>query len=146
MGWKFGSWISAALSLLVAAACDGGGTQFLHRDQRDSIKIGVKADQPGTGWAPDGYHFSGFDIKVAEKMVKELKFNHTLVSVPSGEREVRLLSKGRDLDLVIATYSITEPRALQGIFFVGPYAKTYQGFMIQKNEYPKNGKWDYRGK
>jgi glutamate transport system substrate-binding protein len=135
MGFKLGWRLCASLALLLTAGCGSSGTQFLRHDiPQDSIKIGVKSDQPGTGWTPDGYAFSGFDIDVAKELGQALGFHDTLVAVPSQDRVTALTqSDAGEVDLVIATFSITQDRAHQ-IYFTGPYAKTYQGFLVRKND------------
>jgi glutamate transport system substrate-binding protein len=124
--------LCAVLALLLTS-CGDDSSQFLRHDPDDAIKIGVKSDQPGTGWAPDGYHFSGFDIDVVHRLAKDLHFQATLVPVASQDRKTALTHEdGSQVDLVIATFSIT-PSRVKDLYFAGPYAKTYQGFMVRKN-------------
>lgn len=121
--------------LPLTAACDstGGSAQFLGRDTRGSITIGVKSDQPGTGWQTDGYKYSGFDIKVADALTKDLHLGKTFSNVPSEDRVAALTqSDANHVDLVIATFSITRERTKR-IWFAGPYAETQQGFLVRRN-------------
>ncbi|MCC2276294.1 transporter substrate-binding domain-containing protein [Streptomyces sp. ET3-23] len=142
----------AALVVLTAlpltAACDstGGSAQFLGRNARDSIVIGVKSDQPGTGWQTDGYKYSGFDIKVADALTKDLHIGKTFSNVPSEDRVAALTqSDANHVDLVIATFSITKER-MKRIWFAGPYAETQQGFLVRRDGPAVKSLGDLRGK
>jgi glutamate transport system substrate-binding protein len=121
--------------LLALAATSGCGSSW---PEGDTVRIGVKMDQPGTGYA-DGYPpYSGFDIRVSEKAAEALGKKADFKSVESALRQVSLDGK-HPFDLVVATYSINNER-LTGSNgepahdFAGPYAITYQGFMVKKGE------------
>ncbi|MFJ2774991.1 MULTISPECIES: transporter substrate-binding domain-containing protein [unclassified Kitasatospora] len=93
----------------------------------------MKNDQPGTGYSHD-YKRSGFDWRVAEAVAGALGKLPQYEDVPSQDRQVVLDGK-HGIDLVVATYSINNER-LQGTNglpahdFAGPYAVTYQGFLV----------------
>ncbi|WP_228022921.1 transporter substrate-binding domain-containing protein [Streptomyces acidicola] len=111
----------------VAAACSGSEPTFLGKNR---ITIAHKNDQPGTSYKPD-YNYSGFDYLLGTRIVDDLGLQPSRpIDVPSDER-VTAITSG-EADLVIATFSITEDR-MKEIDFVGPYAVTYQGFMVGKN-------------
>ncbi|MFE4663610.1 transporter substrate-binding domain-containing protein [Streptomyces sp. NPDC056716] len=111
-----------------AAACGDPDPTFLGRDR---ITIAHKNDQPGTSYKPD-YNYSGFDYLLGTRILDELglKDRSRPIDVPSEER-VTAITTG-EADLVIATFSITEERMAE-IDFVGPYAITYQGFIVGKD-------------
>ena len=74
------------------------------------MKIGIKFDQPGLG-LKKGSEYSGFDVDVATFVAKELGTDAgdiTWVQAPSAQRE-NLIANGQ-VDMVVATYSITDAR------------------------------------
>ncbi|MFF8228996.1 transporter substrate-binding domain-containing protein [Streptomyces caelestis] len=116
-----------AAGLLTVSACSDSEPSFLGKAR---ITIAHKNDQPGTSYKPD-YNYSGFDYLLGRRIVDELGIKATRpADVPSDER-VTAITEG-DADLVIATFSITDER-MKLIDFVGPYAITYQGFMVAKD-------------
>ncbi|MFF3452505.1 transporter substrate-binding domain-containing protein [Streptomyces sp. NPDC002667] len=103
----------------------------------DVVRIGVKGDQPGTGFQRDVYATrSGFDIRIARVAADALHKPPDFTSVPSDDRQTDL-DGHHPIDLVVATYSINNDR-LTGANgrpahdFAGPYAVTYQGFLVSK--------------
>ena len=136
---------AAALALaLLAAACSAGGPPSIVGKQ--SLRIGVKADQPGLGLrSPDG-RFEGFDIDVARYVAAKLGVqpDHiTFVPVTSATRE-KVLENG-SVDMVIATYSITPERATL-ITFAGPYYVAHQDTMVRTGETAIRTVHDLKGK
>ena len=84
------------------------------------LKIGIKFDQPGLG-LKKGSEYSGFDVDVAKYVAKELGTDAadiTWVQAPSAQRE-NLIVNGQ-VDMVVATYSITDARK-EKVSFGGPY-------------------------
>ncbi|MFD9334394.1 transporter substrate-binding domain-containing protein [Streptomyces sp. NPDC060028] len=119
--------------LLALTAVSGCGSSWPEGD----VRIGVKVDQPGTGYAEQGYPpYSGFDIRVSERAAEALGKKADFKSVESAVRQVSLDGE-HPVDLVVATYSINNER-LTGSNgepahdFAGPYAITFQGFMVKK--------------
>jgi glutamate transport system substrate-binding protein len=112
-----------ALSL-AATACSSGGDD-------EGITIGIKFDQPGLGLLnSDGDHV-GFDVDVATYIAGELGYEPdqiTFEEAPSPERE-SLLSRG-DVDMIVATYSISEEREEQ-VDFAGPYFLAHQDLLVR---------------
>lgn len=117
----------AALACLLAAACGEASPPSIFGDE--PLSIGVKSDQPGTGYHnPLTQTWSGFDIALGDRLADALTGGDpNRVPVTSANRETELMDG--QLDLVIATYSITTARA-EDIDFAGPYAKTQQGFLV----------------
>jgi glutamate transport system substrate-binding protein len=143
--------VLAALALAATATACGSGEEAyasIVDKAKDSGKlvIGVKADQPGLGLrTPDGT-FTGFDIEVARYVAKELgvepgdiEFKETV----SANREA-FLQQGQ-VDMVLATYSITEPRK-QKVSFAGPYLVAGQDLLVRADDTELTGPEALNGK
>jgi glutamate transport system substrate-binding protein len=114
-----------AAAALTLTACGGGGAG----EADDTIKIGIKFDQPGLGFK-DGDTFKGFDVDVAKYVANELGFPEDkieFVSAPSANRETML--QNNQVDMIFATYSITDKRK-EVIDFAGPYFVAGQDLLI----------------
>ncbi|ONK10785.1 glutamate ABC transporter substrate-binding protein [Streptomyces sp. MP131-18] len=121
---------SAVALTLAATACGGdddggdggGGGEFV---------IGIKFDQPGLGLMnPDG-DYVGFDVDVATYIAGELGYEPDQIvfeEAPSPERE-NLLSRG-DVDMIVASYSISEERE-ERVDFAGPYFLAHQDLLVR---------------
>ena len=101
----------ASVLALGLAACggsgEGGGSGG--GDEGGTVKVGIKFDQPGLG-QKDGNEYTGFDVDVANYLVEELGYDDVeFVQAPSPQRET-LLQSGQ-VDMIVATYSITDERA-----------------------------------
>jgi len=114
----------AALTALTLAACGGGdvgggggdGEETGGSGGGDSIKIGIKFDQPGLGYQ-DGSEYTGFDTDVARYVAEKLGYSEDQiewVEAPSANRET-MLQTGQ-VDMIFATYSITDERKEQVAF------------------------------
>lgn len=131
---RIGALIGATTLALALGACgssdDGtasGGSSGSAAAGGDSIKIGIKFDQPGLGLFDAG-KYSGFDVDVANYVAKELgKTNVTFIQSPSKQRE-DLIATGQ-VDLIFATYSITDERK-QKVSFAGPYFVAGQDLLV----------------
>ncbi|MDT0305607.1 glutamate ABC transporter substrate-binding protein [Streptomyces sp. DSM 44917] len=112
---------------LAATACGGGGDG----DGDGGITIGIKYDQPGVGLRDADGEFSGFDVDVATYIAGELGYEPeeiTWQEAPSADRE-NMLRRG-DVDMIVASYSITAERADQ-VAFAGPYFLAHQDLLIR---------------
>jgi glutamate transport system substrate-binding protein len=116
--------IAAAFLLVLSLAGCGGGNQ-------NKVTIGVKFDQPGLGMKnPDG-KVTGFDIDVATFVAQQLGHKPEDIEwkeAPSGQRET--LIQNRQVDYIVATYSIT-PERKQKVGFAGPYFQTGQSLLVR---------------
>jgi glutamate transport system substrate-binding protein len=128
---------AAVLIALGLAACgsssDGSGDAAAEKATGKKIKIGTKFDQPGLG-LKKGTEMSGFDIDVATYVAKELGSNAPdieWVQAVSAQRET-LLSSGQ-VDMIVATYSITDKRKEQ-VAFAGPYFIAGQDLLVRADE------------
>lgn len=92
-----------------------------------NVTVGVKSDQPGTGWE-NNYQRSGFDIALANYLGKKLNFTPVFDNVPSSARDAAL--QHGQVQLMIASYSITADRK-QFADFAGPYLRTSGGFLVR---------------
>ncbi|WP_157878390.1 transporter substrate-binding domain-containing protein [Streptomyces chattanoogensis] len=117
-----------ALGALTASACADDQPPSLFADGK--VLVGTKNDQPGTAVVRN-YKFSGFDTTVARQVLKAVGAKADFGIVPSEDRRAVLTDKTKDL--VVATYSITVDR-MKALDFAGPYATTYQGLMVRRND------------
>ncbi|WP_026534397.1 glutamate ABC transporter substrate-binding protein [Arthrobacter sp. H14] len=126
----------AAAAALTLTACGGGGGGDEAgggggggEGSSESIRIGIKFDQPGLG-LKEGNEFTGFDVDVAKYVANELGYSEDQiewVSTPSATRETQL-SNGQ-VDMIFATYSITDERKQQ-VAFAGPYFVAGQDLLV----------------
>lgn len=99
---------------------------------KDTIVVGVKADQPGLGIAGSGGSFSGFEVEIGKYIARRLGAGKVgFKAVTSANRE-RLLDD-HTVDLVLASYSITAQRATK-VTFGGPYYVAHQDIMVRRDE------------
>jgi glutamate transport system substrate-binding protein len=111
----------------------------------DTITIGVKYDQPGLGLL-DGDAPVGFDVDVATYIAGELGYEPEQIEwteAASANRE-SFLQQGT-VDMVIATYSITDERR-QVVSFAGPYYVAQQDILVQADNEDIQGPEDLAGK
>lgn len=144
---KVRAWVPAAVALalgLSLAACSATGPASIVGQQ--TLRIGVKADQPGLGLKlPDG-SFAGFDVDVARYVAAKLgvRPDHiTFVPVTSATRETAL--ENGSVDMVFATYSITPERETI-VAFGGPYYVAHQDTMVRASDTTIRSVHDLKGK
>ncbi|MEV4289866.1 glutamate ABC transporter substrate-binding protein [Nonomuraea bangladeshensis] len=147
----FGRSLYAVFAVMALATACGGG-----QDSYDSVVdkaknekklvIGVKADQPGLGLrTPDGA-FTGFDVEVAKYVAKQLGVEPdgiTFKETVSANREA-FIEQGQ-VDLVVATYSITDARK-QKVSFAGPYFVAGQDLLVRADDSSLTGPETLNGK
>jgi len=131
----------AAAAALTLAACGGGGEEpgtagttggEGGQGGGESIRIGIKFDQPGLGFM-EGDQPSGFDVDVATYVAEKLGYSADQiewVEAPSAQRET-LLSTGQ-VDMIFATYSITDERR-ETVSFAGPYFVAGQDLLVAQD-------------
>lgn len=104
------------------------------------LLIGVKDDQPGIAQSLGGGGWRGFDIDIAYLIASYLDFERSQVVLLPIESEDRARRQapynGRfvTVDLVIASYSITEEREKEGASFSAPYLHTEQSVVTLASE------------
>jgi glutamate transport system substrate-binding protein len=104
-----------------AGATDGGG---------ESVKVGIKFDQPGLG-LKTGATYSGFDVDLANYIAQELNLEVEFVEAVSAQRET-LLKTGQ-VKYIVGTYSITDKRKAD-VSFVGPYFIAGQDLLVRADD------------
>jgi glutamate transport system substrate-binding protein len=141
---------TAAGLALVLAACGGGGgetdvevaenpefesgTKMAELADAGKVRIGVKYDQPGLGFLEPGADApKGFDIEIGRIIAAELGIEDDgieWVETVSENREPFL--QNNRVDLVIATYSITDERR-EVVGQAGPYYVTGQQLLVNED-------------
>jgi glutamate transport system substrate-binding protein len=148
---RMGAAAAAAAVALALAACgsDAGDTGSGSGDSGSAgaggLKIGIKFDQPGLG-LKKGTEYTGFDVDVAKYVAKELGTDAadiTWVQAPSAQRET-LISTGQ-VDMVVATYSITDARK-EKVSFAGPYFVAGQDLLVRADDTSITGPDALKGK
>jgi glutamate transport system substrate-binding protein len=110
-----------------------------------TFKVGIKFDQPGLGFK-QGSRYTGLDVAVATYVAKQLGHNASdiqWVQAPSAQRET-LISTGQ-VDMVVATYSITDARK-EKVSFAGPYFVAGQDLLVRSDETAITGPDSLTGK
>jgi ABC-type amino acid transport substrate-binding protein len=120
----------AGLLLAVLPGCATAAPESIAG--RDALVVGVKSDQPGLGYAPDRRTFRGFEVDVGTYIARHLGAGEvTFREVTSADREAKL--DRREVDLVLASYSITADRSTR-VTFGGPYYVAHQDIMVRRGE------------
>lgn len=140
----------AAASTLALSACGGGEVgeptgEDTAAGGGDTIRIGIKYDQPGLG-LQDGDTFTGFDTDVARYVADKLGYSEDqieFVETISANRETAL--QNGDVDMIFATYSITDERK-ELISFAGPYFVAGQDLLVASDNTDITGPEDLEGK
>lgn len=107
---------------------------------KQTLLIGVKDDQPGISQLREDGSYQGFDIDIATMIAEDLGFDESQIRFLPMESEDRARRQARDdrefvtVDLVIASYSITEARIKQGVTFSAPYLSTEQSVVTLKSD------------
>ncbi|MGI5190660.1 transporter substrate-binding domain-containing protein [Promicromonospora sp. CA-289599] len=140
----------AAATTLTLSACGGaevGGEPDGEETAAggDTIRIGIKYDQPGLG-LQDGETFTGFDTDVARYVANELGYSEDQiewVETISANRETAL--QNDEVDMIFATYSINDERK-ELIDFAGPYFVAGQDLLVAADNTDITGPEDLEGK
>ena len=109
------------------------------------LKVGIKYDQPGLG-LKQGSEFTGMDVDVAKYVAKELGVEADaieFIQAPSAQRET-LIETGQ-VDMVVATYSITDARK-EKVSFAGPYFVAGQDLLVRADDTSITGPDTLEGK
>ncbi|BEL12422.1 hypothetical protein Q0Z83_106130 [Actinoplanes sichuanensis] len=112
-------------------------------DTWTTLAIGVKDDQYGVAYY-DGKTWSGFDIDIAYMIAADLGFRRDDVRFYGLESEDRARMQAADpvdgkrvpVQLVIASYSITDERKKAGVHFSEPYLYTEQSVITLTGHAP----------
>lgn len=124
---------------------EGSSVDRIVRDGR--VRIGVKYDSPGLGYRdPRTGELSGFDVEIATIVACRLGIGQNgidWVEATAQDRE-RLITSD-EVDMVIATYSITEARK-KLVSFAGPYFRDYQTVMVRHGDKSITGPESTKGR
>ncbi|MET0840094.1 MAG: glutamate ABC transporter substrate-binding protein [Marmoricola sp.] len=124
------------------------GTKMKELADAGKITVGVKFDQPGLGFKDAASDVpTGFDVEIAKLLVADLGIDPESSNVKweetiSDNREPYLMNDR--VDLVLATYSITDERR-QSVGQTGPYMITGQQVLVKADSDIK-GIEDLKGK
>jgi glutamate transport system substrate-binding protein len=128
---------AAAVLALGLSACGSddadSGTDSGGDSAATGLKVGIKFDQPGLG-LKQGSEFTGMDVDVATYIAKELGVEAgdiEFIQAPSAQRET-LIETGQ-VDMVVATYSITDARK-EKVSFAGPYFIAGQDLLVRADD------------
>ncbi|MDR1266640.1 MAG: transporter substrate-binding domain-containing protein [Propionibacteriaceae bacterium] len=108
--------------------CDHTGSAALVTNGK--LTIGIKFDQPHLGFK-DGSTYTGFDVDVATYVAGKLGFTPdqiVWVEAVSAQRETLL--QNHQVDMIFATYSITDARK-EKVEFAGPYFVAGQDLLVR---------------
>ncbi len=150
-----GFWRAAVLAVLLSlvVACGGGGgaprgvsggelpsfrpdTTMASLQRAGKIRVGTKFDQPLFGLKTPGGAVEGFDVEIAKLMAEgifgqgNIEDRIEFLETPSRVRESSIVD-GK-VDMVVATYTITEERKQQ-VSFAGPYYIAGQDIMVKSD-------------
>ena len=133
---KFFLVVSAALLIVAASACkkqeDASGTAAIKK--ADVLKVGVKADVPGFGFLNTSTNqYEGMEIELAKLLAAEILGDAGKIRFEPVTAKTRgpLLDNG-ELDMIIATFTITEERKLTYNFST-PYYTDAVGMLVKRS-------------
>ncbi|HET7280380.1 MAG TPA: glutamate ABC transporter substrate-binding protein [Dermatophilaceae bacterium] len=142
---RIGAVAAAAAIALGLAACGNGGNSGAGGGGGSKWRVGIKFDQPGMG-LKEGAKYTGMDVDVATYIAKELGHSASDIEwkqAPSAQRET--LIKTGQVDMVVATYSITDKRKAE-VSFAGPYFVAGQDLLIRSDDTSITGPESLKGK
>jgi len=142
--------LSVAAMAAGLSACGGGSESYATVADKiaggGTVVVGTKWDQPSLG-LKKGADPEGFDVDVAKAVLKEINGGKDVTvqwkESASSNREP-FLANGT-VDIVFATYSITEERK-QKVTFGGPYVIAHQDVMVRKDDTSITKPQDLTGK
>lgn len=106
--------IALMVALIVLAGCSSGGGSLEAIKKRGVLRVGVKNDVPGFGYLnPESNEFEGFEIDLARLIAKELVGSENVEFTPVTAKTRQALLDNNELDMVIATFTVTEERKQQ---------------------------------
>ncbi|QJW47688.1 transporter substrate-binding domain-containing protein [bacterium BFN5] len=115
-------------------AAGGEAPEIKAIKDRGVLKVGVKVDVPKFGFKdPQTGKIDGMEIDLARKLAKKILGDENKIDVQAVTAKTRgpLLDNG-EIDLVIATFTITEERK-QSYNFSDPYFSDGVALMVKKN-------------
>jgi putative glutamine transport system substrate-binding protein len=118
--------------LLTFGACSGDDAQVKAIRERGVLRVGVKVDVPNFGYMnPDTGEIEGMEVDLARALAKEILGDGSAIRLVNITAQTRgpMLDNG-EIDLVIATFTVTEER--KTLFnFSRPYYNDELGYLVQ---------------
>lgn len=99
---------------------------------KDTLVVGVKADQPGLGDAYAPGIYGGFEVQIAKYIGNRLGADKVRLRAVTSEDRERMLDDG-EVDLILASFSITPQRSTR-VTFGGPYYVAHQDIMVRRGD------------
>ena len=122
--------VVVTLSVASVAKADTIPAQVQKIKDAGVLKVGVKQDVPNFGYySAQSRTYEGMEIDIARKIAKAMKVKVDFTAVTPQTREA-MMDNGQ-LDIVIATYSIT-PERQASYSFTDPYYVDELGFLVNK--------------
>ncbi|MFT9665780.1 protein kinase domain-containing protein [Streptomyces rhizosphaericola] len=122
-----------------AAGSGGGPAPEPWKKTNPTLKIGVKDDQPGLSkYDKKTGTYAGYDIDLAYAIAAHMGYSRDEVAFTTVATDYRSTAlKAKQVDLVIASYSITDDRksASPGgysVDFAGPYYEASRSFLVRE--------------
>ncbi|MFJ9321256.1 serine/threonine-protein kinase [Streptomyces globisporus] len=131
----------------------GSGSQERWKDTHPTLEIGVKDDQPGLSkFDRKTRTYRGYDIDLAYAIAESMGYGRGEVAFTTVATDYRSTAlKTKQVDLVIASYSITDDRKTAApdgysVDFAGPYYEASRGFLVRQKsaKYTINDSSDLR--
>ncbi|MFJ4705276.1 serine/threonine-protein kinase [Streptomyces anulatus] len=117
----------------------GSGAQKRWKDTHPTLKIGVKDDQPGLSkFDKKTRTYKGYDIDLAYAIAESMGYGKGEVAFTTVATDYRSTAlKTKKVDLVIASYSITDDRKTASpggysVDFAGPYYDASRSFLVRE--------------
>lgn len=117
----------------------GSGSQERWKDTHPTLEIGVKDDQPGLSkFDRKTRTYRGYDIDLAYAIAESMGYGRGEVAFTTVATDYRSTAlKTKQVDLVIASYSITDDRKTASpggysVDFAGPYYEASRGFLVRE--------------
>src|SRR5699024_3158253 len=136
-------------SLLAMTACSPSAqedTADAEDDASDTITVANKYDQPRQGFRKGNNDPTGSDADVATEARSAMGYEedqNEWEEAPTPHRE-NMLENGQ-VDMIFATYSITEERA-ERVDFAGPYFMAGQDILVRADDEDITGPEDLNGR
>ena len=128
--------IGAVLLFLIFAltACTGGDEQINAIRERGVLRVGVKVDVPRFGYMNPGTgRIEGMEVDLAHAIAKNILNDGNAVKLVNITAQTRgpMLDNG-EIDIVIATFTITEERR-KNFNFSRPYFTDELGYLVRRD-------------
>ncbi|MGW7096174.1 serine/threonine-protein kinase [Streptomyces sp. NPDC054874] len=122
-----------------AEGAAGSGSKERWKDTHPTLKIGVKDDQPGLSkFDKKTRTYRGYDIDLAYAIAESMGYGKGEVAFTTVATDYRSTAlKTKQVDLVIASYSITDDRKTASpggysVDFAGPYYDASRSFLVRE--------------